>query len=136
MPDIRDAFHNVPAGKGRKFTVAAANMENDVQHFIAYMVLVFGSKSLPLSGEGLPRCWGAHWPQCALRHTPRYMWMIQSSSFPLRKATTRWSASGLTRAFLWTEMLGYPLKLSKAQYNRLDWSQDQFGQCEAPGNRD
>ena len=45
VADIRDAFHNVPAGKGRKFTVAAASMENDVQHFIAYMVLVFGSKS-------------------------------------------------------------------------------------------
>ena len=45
--DIKDAFHNVPAGADRRFTVASAKMEDGTESFIVYDVLVFGSRSSP-----------------------------------------------------------------------------------------
>lgn len=45
--DIEDAFHNVPAGPDRRFTVAAAELEQDSMAYIVYNVLVFGARSSP-----------------------------------------------------------------------------------------
>ena len=44
--DIQDAFHNIPAGADKRYTVAAADVDG-VRHFIIYDVLVFGSRSSP-----------------------------------------------------------------------------------------
>lgn len=120
VADIRDAFHNIPAGRDRKFTVAAANMENGVQHFIAYMVLVFGSKSSPtiwgrfaaLLGRSLAAV-------CKETHTQIY---VDDPIFVVPSAKGFDKVECLTRAFLWTEVLGYPLKLSKAHAgDSIDW---------------
>ena len=45
--DIQDAFHNIPSGADKKYTAAKAGMEDGVEAFIIYDVLVFGSKSSP-----------------------------------------------------------------------------------------
>ena len=44
--DIQDAFHNIPAGADKRYTVAAADVDG-VRQFIIYDVLVFGSRSSP-----------------------------------------------------------------------------------------
>ena len=45
---IQDAFHNIPAGSDRrKYTVAAAEHEDDEMSYIIYNVLVFRSRSSP-----------------------------------------------------------------------------------------
>ena len=120
VADIRDAFHNVPAGKDRKFTVAAANMENGVQHFIAYMVLVFGSKSSPTIWGRFAALLGRSLASvCPETHTQIY---VDDPIFVVPSAKGHDMVECLTRAFLWTEMLGYPLKLSKAHAgDTIDW---------------
>lgn len=45
--DIQDAFHNVPAGRDKRYTAARCQMEDNQDCFIVYDVLVFGSKSSP-----------------------------------------------------------------------------------------
>eukprot|EP00434_Breviolum_minutum_P038994 symbB.v1.2.034605.t1/scaffold4499.1/size38882/7 len=46
--DIQDAFHNVPAGRDKRYTAARCQMEDNQDCFIVYYdVLVFGSKSSP-----------------------------------------------------------------------------------------
>ena len=113
-------FITFQLGRDRKFTVAAANMENGVQHFIAYMVLVFGSKSSPtiwgrfaaLLGRSLAAV-------CKETHTQIY---VDDPIFVVPSAKGFDKVECLTRAFLWTEVLGYPLKLSKAHAgDSIDW---------------
>ena len=45
--DIENAFHNIPAGEDKKYTVAIAEMEDGQRAHIIYDVLVFGSRSSP-----------------------------------------------------------------------------------------
>lgn len=45
--DIQDAFHNIPSGSDKKYTAAKVAMEDGIEAFIIYDVLVFGSKSSP-----------------------------------------------------------------------------------------
>ena len=45
--DIEDAFHNVPAGQDRRYTVALAPMEDGKPCYVVYKVLVIGSRSSP-----------------------------------------------------------------------------------------
>ncbi len=64
---IQDAFHNISSGRDKKYTAAKATMENDVEAFIIYDVLVFGSKSNPPSGADMRPIWEG---SCA-RSSPR-----------------------------------------------------------------
>ena len=52
--DIRDAFMNIPAGKDRRFTVAAVNRRNRKGKFylVIFNTLVFGSSSSPTLWAG------------------------------------------------------------------------------------
>ena len=53
--DIRDAFMNIPAGKDRRFTVAAVNRRNRKGKFylVIFNTLVFGSSCGPQSQDFL-----------------------------------------------------------------------------------
>ena len=62
--DIRDAFHNIPAGTDKAFTAAIVPM-NGHQKVVVYDVLVFGSVSSPLCGADMLLGYVAPWPQYA-----------------------------------------------------------------------
>ena len=116
--DIQDAFHNVPAGEDRKYTVAAAPIDGELAHII-YNVLVFGSKSSPT-------IWGRY---------AAFMGRALSCVIPENKTQIYvdnpiWTvpAEGdeavklMTLAILTTLVFGYPLKLSKASAGKkIKW---------------
>ena len=106
--DIRDAFMNIPAGKDRRFTVAAVSRRNkrNSYYLVIFNTSVFGSASSPtLRGRmGAPPQPSAS-RTCSCTWTTRYM--------PWRGPTSRLRLD-LTVVLLWTAIAGFPVKLSKA----------------------
>ena len=109
--DIKDAFHNVPAGNDRKYTVAAAEMERGKQAFIIYDVLVFGSRSSPT-------IWGrfaALLGRILAATVPENRTHIYVDDPIICVPRDRDQAAHLlTMSLLCIRLFGYPLKLSKA----------------------
>ena len=109
--DIKDAFHNVPAGNDRKYTVAAAEMERGKQAFIIYDVLVFGSRSSPT-------IWGrfaALLGRILAATVPENRTHIYVDDPIICVPRERDQAAHLlTMSLLCIRLFGYPLKLSKA----------------------
>lgn len=109
--DIENAFHNIPAGSDKKYTLALTEMEDQERHFILYDVLVFGSKSSPTVwgryAALLGRVLSAIVPEA---RTQVYV------DDPLITLPNRGGegVDALTRVLLCTHIFGYPLKLSKA----------------------
>ena len=117
--DIQDAFHNIPAGSDKRFTVAQADLEEGPMHVI-YDVLVFGAKSSPTIwgryAAFLERTLAACVPEMEAQI------YVDDPIFVLEGDSTEEAARTLTKALLWTELLGYPIKLSKAAAgSEVDW---------------
>ena len=109
--DIQDAFHNIPAGEDKKFTMALAEMEDRKNHFIVYDVLVFGSKSSPT-------VWGRYAALLgrilsAVVPEARTQVYVDDPLITLPNGSGQ-GIETLTRILLCTYVLGYPLKLAKA----------------------
>ena len=114
--DIQDAFHNIPAGRDERFTVAQAKLRSGPAHII-YDVLVFGAKSSPT-------IWGRY--AAFLGRTLAACIPSMSSQIyvddPIFILEADKAVQTLTKALLWTELLGYPVKLSKAAAgDEVDW---------------
>ena len=109
--DIADAFHNVPAGRDKKYTMALTEMENGKRHFVLYDVLVFGSRSSPTIwgrfAAFLGRAISAVVPEA------RTQVYVDDPLLTLPNEAKE-SIDILTRILIFTNLLGYPLKLSKA----------------------
>lgn len=109
--DIADAFHNVPAGKDRKYTMALTELENGKRRFVLYDVLVFGSRSSPTIwgrfAAFLGRAISAVVPEA------RTQVYVDDPLLTLPNEAEE-SIDILTRILIFTNLLGYPLKLSKA----------------------
>ena len=109
--DIRDAFHNVPAGKDRKYTVARADGK-----FIIYNVLVFGSRSSPT-------IWGrfaAFIGRTLLCIVPELGCQIYVDD-PIFVIPGKGenAARFLTLALLVFKIFGFPVKLAKASAGQV-----------------
>ena len=109
--DIRDAFHNVPAGKDRKYTVARAD-----DKFIIYNVLVFGSRSSPT-------IWGrfaAFIGRTLLCIVPELGCQIYVDD-PIFVIPGKGenAARFLTLALLVFKIFGFPVKLAKASAGQV-----------------
>ena len=109
--DVRDAFHNIPAGEDRSFTTAAFRDEDGVDKVLCYDVLVFGAVSSPtLWGRYaafLGRSLGAITPMLGLQIYVDDPILAFDSQDPLH-------SQHLGVALLWFAALGFPIKLSKA----------------------
>ena len=108
--DVQDAFHNIPAGRDRAFTMAAFP-EGDNTKLLCYDVLVFGSASSPT-------LWGRY---------AAFMGRSLSSIVPQIKVQTYVDDPIITFdsadpehlthlgiALLWLGVAGFPIKLSRA----------------------
>ena len=99
--------------------------KNGVQHFIAYWFWSSDPRALShYLGSLCCTAWSVPWPQSAKRHIPRSTWMIRSVWSPSAKGLWQGGMPHSGNSF-GTEVLGYPLKLSKAHaggFYRLDWS--------------
>ena len=109
--DIENAFHNVPVGEDKKYTVAVAEMEDGQRAHIIYDVLVFGSRSSPTVwgryAAFLGRALAATFREC------RFQIYVDDPLLVLPGVggqATEW----LAKILVFTKTLGYPLKLSKA----------------------
>ena len=118
--DIQDAFHNVPAGEDRRYTVALAPMEDNKPCYVVYKVLVFGSKSSPTIwgrfAAFLGRSTASVIPEAEGQvYVDDPVWVIPTSGGydPIKVMTT---------IFVWAAVLGFPLKLPKSLAgNRVRW---------------
>ena len=118
--DIEDAFHNVPAGSDRRYTVALAPMEDGKPCYIVYKVLVFGSRSSPTIwgryAAFLGRTTSAVIPEAEGQvYVDDPIWAIPTDQGYEAKQV-------LTKIFLWAAILGYPLKLAKSSAgDKIRW---------------
>ena len=112
--DIRDAFHNVPAGADRKYTVASADGK-----FIVYNVLVFGAKSSPTIwgrfAALLGRIVASVIPEISVQvYVDDPIFVLPNSG--------KGAQHFLTLALLVLKLFGYPVKLTKASAGRtIKW---------------
>lgn len=109
--DIENAFHNVPVGDDKKYTVAAADMESGRQAHIIYDVLVFGARSSPTVwgryAAFLGRALAATFKECRFQIYVDDPLLV----FPgVNGQAPEW----LAKILVFTKTLGFPLKLSKA----------------------
>ena len=109
--DIENAFHNVPVGDDKKYTVAVADMESGGQAHIIYDVLVFGARSSPTVwgryAAFLGRALAATFKECRFQiyvDDPLLVFPGVGGQAP------EW----LAKILVFTKTLGFPLKLSKA----------------------
>ena len=109
--DIENAFHNVPVGDDKKYTVAVADMESGGQAHIIYDVLVFGARSSPTVwgryAAFLGRALTATFKECRFQiyvDDPLLVFPGVGGQAP------EW----LAKILVFTKTLGFPLKLSKA----------------------
>ena len=116
--DILNAFHNIPTGRDRSFTVAAFESETGTK-VLCYDVLVFGAVSSPTLwgrfASWLSRSLVAVCPSIGLQ---TYV-DDPIISFDLDEERHR---STLGAALLWFAVTGFPIKYSKADYGaRVKW---------------
>eukprot|EP00435_Cladocopium_sp_Y103_P040399 s39_g11.t1 len=109
--DIKDAFHNIPAGADRRYTVASAPMEDGEKMYIVYNVLVFGAKSSPT-------IWGRYAAllgrilACTVPENKTHIYV--DDPILCIPATGQEAVHLLSLSLLCMRIFGYPLKLSKA----------------------
>ncbi|CAE7838251.1 unnamed protein product [Symbiodinium sp. CCMP2592] len=120
--DIRDAFMNIPAGKDRRFTVAAVPRKRNrgkMHKLVLFNTLVFGSASSP-TVWGRAAAWlGRTTAATGPADTQVY---VDDPVFVLDGPHLKVAASDLTVALLWAAVSGYPVKLSKACGGKdLEW---------------
>jgi hypothetical protein len=109
--DIQDAFHNVPAGRDRRYTVASAEMEDGRKSYIIYNVLVFGSRSSPTLWGRFAALLGR-----ILASTVQEVRCHIYVDDPIMCIPSHGVGAVhlLTLVLLCTRLFGYPLKLAKA----------------------
>ena len=117
--DIQDAFHNIPAGADKRYTVAAADVDG-VRQFIIYDVLVFGSRSSPTIwgryAAFLGRTLAAVVPEQRSQVYVDDPILVIPNSAPGKAVRT------LSAALIWMALAGYPVKLAKAKAGRaVEW---------------
>ena len=117
--DIQDAFHNVPAGPDKRYTVASAEIGGK-QMFIVYDVLVFGSGSSPT-------LWGRYAAFLgrsiqAVVPEVRSQVYVDDPIFALPNDRPGRARHLLTCILVWIALLGYPVKLPKAKAgSSVEW---------------
>ena len=108
--DIRDAFHNIPAGRDRAFTAAAINTQEG-KRVLVYDVLVFGSVSSPTLwgrfASWLSRSWAAINSEIQVQTYADDPIMTFDSSNPNQRNL-------LGVQLLWAAVAGFPIKLEKS----------------------
>lgn len=109
--DIQDAFHNIPAGRDKRYTAARCRMEDDQDCFIVYDVLVFGSKSSPTVwgrfAAYLGRIVCSILPEVGTQvYVDDPIFVLPDSSHESRKL--------LALVLLILKIFGFPVKLEKA----------------------
>ena len=109
--DVRDAFHNIPAGQDKSFTTAAFRDSDGKDKILCYDVLVFGAVSSPTIwgrfASFLGRSLGAITPNLGLQIYVDDPILTFDREDPQHR-------QHLGVALLWFAALGFPLKLSKA----------------------
>ena len=109
--DIENAFHNVPVGEDKKYTVAVAEMEDGQRAHIIYDVLVFGSRSSPTVwgryAAFLGRALAATFRECKFQ-------IYVDDPLLVLPGVGGQATDWLAKILVFTKTLGYPLKLSKA----------------------
>ena len=108
--DVQDAFHNIPAGRDRAYTMAAFQ-DGDSTRLLCYDVLVFGSASSPT-------LWGRYAAFMG-RSLAAIIPQIRVQTYVDDPIITFDSLgpdylSHLGVALLWLGVAGFPIKLSKA----------------------
>ena len=116
--DILNAFHNVPAGRDRSFTVAAFHSPSGWK-VLCYDVLVFGSVSSPTIwgrfAAWLSRTLVAVCPGIGLQTYVDDPIITFDHSDPLHRST-------LGSVLLWFAITGFPIKYSKAEFgDQVKW---------------
>eukprot|EP00435_Cladocopium_sp_Y103_P026794 s2314_g6.t1 len=109
--DIQDAFHNVPAGSDRRYTVASAEMEDGKMAYIIYNVLVFGSRSSPTLWGRFAALLGRILA-CTVQEVQTHIY-VDDPILCIPSHGDR-AVHLLTLALLCTKLFGFPLKLAKA----------------------
>ena len=117
--DIQDAFHNIPAGADKRYTVAAADVDGTRQ-FIIYDVLVFGSRSSPTIWGRFAAFLGR--TLAAVVPEQRCQVYVDDPILAIPNSGAETAASTLTAALVWMALAGYPVKLPKAKAGRtVEW---------------
>ena len=117
--DIQDAFHNIPSGADKKYTAAKAGMEDGVEAFIIYDVLVFGSKSSPT-------VWGRYAAYlgrilCSVIPEIEVQIYVDDPIFILPNDKGQ-AVHLFTLSLLLFKIFGFPVKLEKADAgNKVKW---------------
>ena len=118
--DIEDAFHNVPAGQDRRYTVALAPMEDGKPCYVVYKVLVFGSRSSPTIwgrfAAFMGRTMSAVIPEAEGQvYVDDPVWVVPTEGGYSPEQV-------MTKIYLWAAIMGYPLKLPKSVAgSRIKW---------------
>ena len=103
--DIADAFHNVPAGRDKKYTMAFTEMESGKRHFVLYDVLVFGSRSSPTIWGRFAAFLGGPSQLLCQRPELRFTWTIPCSLFRMRpKRASTSSPESLSSPTSWATL--------------------------------
>ena len=116
--DIRDAFHNIPAGSDRAYTAAAVEIEGKPK-VLVYDVLVFGSVSSPTIW-GRYAAWLGRTLAAINRKTSIQIYVDDpiitfDSADPEHKLHL-----GVT--LLWSQIAGFPIKLEKSDCgDKVKW---------------
>ena len=116
--DIKDAFHNVPAGKDKAYTTASYNCEGE-KKVLVYDVLVFGAVSSPT-------IWGrfAAWLGRSLTAiNPEVKIQIYVDD-PIMTfdSSHEWHRAHLGVSLLWASIAGFPIKLEKSDAgDKVKW---------------
>ena len=104
---IEDAFHNVPAGQDRRYTVALAPMEDGKPCYVVYKVLVFGSRSSPTIWGRFAAFMGRTMSAVILEaegqvYVDDPVWVVPTQGGYSPEQV-------MTKIYLWAAIMGYPL---------------------------
>ena len=110
--DVRDAFLNIPAGKDKAFTVAAKPGADGLNQVIVCDTLVFGAKSSPTIWGRFASLLGRSW--ASIEPAVRAQIYVDDPAMVVEGSKEE-AISALTNILLWAGVLGFPLKLSKAE---------------------
>ena len=120
--DVRDAFMNIPAGKDRKFTVAAVPRRRNKRaghDLVVFNTLVFGSASSPTLWGRMAAWLGRTTAAVSLADPQIY---VDDPVYTLEGPDLVTAATDLAVVLLWTAVAGFPVKLSKATGGkRIEW---------------